>query len=635
MRRSILLMNDWLFKYKNNDFINVNLPHTWNNIDGQDGGNDYYRGKCIYQKEFIKPDFEDNEEIYLQFDGVNSSCSVYLNDKKLITHNGGYSTFRVKITNEILDNNILILEVDNKVNDRVYPQRADFTFYGGIYRNVSLLIVNKKHFELDYYGGLGVKYYTKINKDEAYICTEAFANSDNIVIELKDKDKNVVALGSGKKATLNIKNPILWDGVINPYLYTLTFKIIENNNLLDEVSVNCGIREFYIDSNKGFFLNGRSYPLHGVSKHQDFKKLGNAIDEKIMINDMELIKELGANTIRLAHYQHNQYFYDLCDKNGMIVWAEIPYISEHLVNGNDNTISQMKELIIQNYNHPSICMWGISNEITIKDNHRKEMINNHKNLNRLCKKLDPNRLTTIANYAMCAMNHPVTKITDLVGWNLYLGWYVPGFILNDLWIRFYHLINKNRPLSFSEYGAEGMPNLHSKHPKRGDHSEEYQSKYHEYMLRCLKKYPFMWGTYVWNMFDFAADARNQGGEPGMNHKGLVTFDRKIKKDSFYLYKAYWSNEPFIHICSKRYANREGKSMIIKIYTNMNNADLYVNGNFIKTLSGEKVLKCKIKMSEVNKIKVISNGISDNAIFYMVKKKDKNYILSNNKSQNWI
>ena len=635
MRRSILLMNDWLFKYKDNDFIKIDLPHTWNNIDGQDGGNDYYRGKCIYQKKFIKPDYSDDEEVYLQFDGVNSSCVVYLNDKKIMTHDGGYSTFRVRITDDILEHNMLILEVDNKINDRVYPQRADFTFYGGIYRNVSLLIVNKKHFELDYYGGLGVKYYTKINKDEAYIYTEAFANSDNIVVELKDKNKNVIAIVNGKKATINVKNPILWDGVNNPYLYTLTFKIVENEVLIDEITINCGIREFYVDSTKGFFLNGKSYPLHGVSRHQDFKKLGNAIDEKIMLNDMKLIKEVGANTIRLAHYQHNQYFYDLCDTYGMIVWAEIPYISEHLVNGNENTISQMKELIIQNYNHPSICMWGISNEITIKDNHRKDMINNHKKLNNLCKELDPNRLTTIANYAMCTMNHPVTKITDLVGWNLYLGWYVPGFILNDLWIRFYHLINKKRPLSFSEYGAEGMPNLHSKHPRRGDHTEEYQAKYHEYMLKCFKKYPFMWGTYVWNMFDFAADARNQGGEPGMNHKGLVTFDREIKKDSFYLYKAYWSNDPFIHICGKRYSNREGKSMIIKVYTNLKSVDLYLNDKLIKKLNGKKILKCRIKMSEVNKIKVVNNDVSDNAIFYKVKEKDKNYILSKNKSQNWI
>ena len=223
----------------------------------------------------------------------------------------------------------------------------------------------------------------------------------------------------------------------------------------------------------------------------------------------------------------------------------------------------------------------------------------------------------------------------MVGWNLYLGWYVPGFILNDLWIRLYHLINKKRPLSFSEYGAEGMPNLHSKHPRRGDHTEEYQAKYHEYMLKCFKKYPFMWGTYVWNMFDFAADARNQGGEPGMNHKGLVTFDREIKKDSFYLYKAYWSNDPFIHICGKRYSNREGKSMLIKVYTNLKSVDLYLNDKLIKKLNGKKILKCRIKMSEVNKIKVVNNDVFDNTIFYKVKEKDKNYILSKNKSQNWV
>ena len=243
-----------------------------------------------------------------------------------------------------------------------------------------------------------------------------------------------------------------------------------------------------------------------MSRHQDIRDLGNAIGKEQHDKDMELIREVGANTIRLAHYQHDQYFYDLCDKYGLIVWAEIPYISEHMPNERENTFSQMKELIVQNYNHPCIVVWGISNEITISGGkYKKDMLDNHHALQKLCKEMDPTRPTTLACYAMCGPFNPVSKITDLVGWNLYLGWYVPGLFLNDLWIGFYHLVYPNRCLCFSEYGAEGMPNLHSGKPRRGDHTEEYQAKYHEFMCKCFERHPYMWANHVWNMFDFAAD----------------------------------------------------------------------------------------------------------------------------------
>ena len=249
--------------------------------------------------------------------------------------------------------------------------------------------------------------------------------------------------------------------------------------------------------------------------------------------------------------------------------------------------------------------------------------------------MDPTRVTTLANYAMCTPFHPVTRVSDIVAWNLYLGWYVPGLFLNDMFMWFYHTLYPNRCLGYSEYGAEGMPNLHSRTPKIGDHTEEYQAKYHEYMLECFKRHPFMWGTYVWNMFDFAADARDQGGEPGMNHKGLVTFDRKIKKDSFYLYKAYWSEVPFIHIASKRYEYREGKTTTIKVYTNQKEVSLYVNGELKETKVGEHVFNFKIKINEVNEIKVTSNDLVDNTTIYSCKKKKKDYILKKGKSQNWV
>lgn len=638
MRKVILIMDDWKFTYsKDKTQYNVNLPHTWNNLDGQDGGNNYYRGTCVYEKEISKPEFDENtQRVYLQFHGVNASADVFVNENKVTHHDGGYSTFRVDITDHLLDLNTFRIEVDNSISDKVYPQRADFTFYGGIYREVELLIVNKDHFDLDYYGGLGIKYETIVENKDAIVHVDTFTNVDKkVIIKLFDREGNLIDELNQQSGDIKIHNVHLWNGIKDPYLYKLSAYLLNEEKIIDEVSINVGVRTFSFDPKKGFFLNGRSYPLYGVSRHQDRKGLGNAISYEHMVEDMELIKEIGANTIRLAHYQHHQKFYDLCDKEGMIVWAEIPYISEHLVNGRENTISQMKELIIQNYNHPSIVMWGISNEITIKDKHRKDMLDNHHLLQKLCKELDPSRSTTLANYAMCGPFHPVTKITDIVAWNLYLGWYVPGLFLNDMFMKFYHFLYPKRCLGYSEYGAEGMPNLHSKSPKRGDHTEEYQAKYHEYMLECFKRHPFMWGTYVWNMFDFAADARNQGGEPGMNHKGLVTFDRKIKKDSFYLYKAYWSEVPFVHIASKRYVYREGKKTIVKVYTNQKEVSLYVNGVLKETKVGEHIFNFKINMEEKNEIKVVSSSLSDETIIYSCKKKKDEYILKKGKSQNWV
>ena len=638
MRKTILLMDDWFFTYKNDEKININLPHTWNNFDGQDGGNDYYRGTCLYEKTLTCPVYDKEKEVvYLQFHGVNASAKVILNGKEVAQHDGGYSTFRVEVTDILQENNELKVEVDNSVNDRVYPQRADFTFWGGIYREVEWLIVSKNHFDLDYYGGCGLQYDTTVEGNNAKVHVTTYTNNDaaKVVVSLLDKDGNLVDEQTGNKVNLNIENVHLWDGIVDPYLYTLTAKLYVNDELVDEVSTVCGVRTFSFDPKKGFFLNGRSYPLYGVSRHQDRKNLGNAINYDMMVEDMNLIVELGANTIRLAHYQHHQKFYDLCDKIGMIVWAEIPYISEHLPNGRENTISQMKELIVQNYNHPSIVTWGISNEITIKDRHRRDMLDNHHVLNDLCHEMDKTRPTTLANYAVCGPFHPVTKITDIVAWNLYLGWYVPGLFLNDLFMKFYHFIYPKRCLGYSEYGAEGMPNLHSRRPRRGDHSEEYQAKYHEYMLKCFERHPFLWGTYVWNMFDFAADARNQGGEPGMNHKGLVTFDRKLKKDSFYLYKTYWNPEPILHIASKRYEYRTGKKTTVRVYSNQKEVSLYLNDKLVETKKGDKVFVFKIKMNDVNNIKVVSNGLEDSTVIYKVKKAKPEYKLKSTDSKNWM
>ncbi len=664
MRQNILLKEHWTFQINNKPEEIVDLPHTWNNVDGQDGGNDYYRGVGIYKKEFERPVFDENtQDVYIECQGVNSSAKVILNNQEVVTHDGGYSTFRTKVTELLTEQNTLAIEVDNAANKRVYPQKADFTFYGGIYRDVNLVVVNKSHFEMVYYGMPGIKVTPEIVGDGAKVSVESYVHLEekdgakyDVRLKLMDDKLQVVAeqqvalirhefeedpelAEADLKGSYDfaIEQPHLWNGVEDPYLYTAVATLLEDGVAIDEVQTRFGVRSFAVYPDKGFYLNGRPYPLHGVSRHQDFKGIGNAITKEHHDRDMDMIVELGANTVRLAHYQHDQYFYDLCDEKGMVVWAEIPYISEHMPDGRANTISQMKELILQNYNHACIVTWGLSNEITISTKKKRDMLDNHHVLNDLCHRMDPTRVTSLACYAMCNPFAKVVHISDVVSYNLYLGWYVPGKFLNDVFFMLFHLRYPKRCLGYSEYGAEGMPNLHSEHPRRGDHTEEYQALYHEYMVRCFKRFPWLWATHVWNMFDFAADARDQGGEPGMNHKGLVTFDRQTKKDSFFLYKAYWNAEPMIYICSKRFEERKKKTIKVKIYSNQPQVSLYCNGKLVETKKADHVFTFKVALDAgENHIEAIANDLKDEATFIRTAN-PKSYKLSKSrsKSANWV
>ncbi|MCD8341082.1 MAG: glycoside hydrolase family 2 protein [Clostridiales bacterium] len=640
MKRSINMNQSWQFTGQDGVTVSVDVPHTWNNVDGQDGGNDYYRGTCVYEKSFPKPDFDpETERVYLEFRGVNASAEVILNGETVMTHDGGYSTFRADVTDVLKADNALTVKADNSVNDRVYPQKADFTFYGGIYRDVLLRVVNKVHFDLDYFGGEGLQVTPKVEGADGKVQVKTWHNGADaaVSVRLLDGEGAEVASGEGDDVTLTIPSVHLWNGVKDPYLYTAVATLTVGGEAVDEVSARFGVRTCRVDPQKGFFLNGKSYPLRGVSRHQDWKGLGNALTKEHHETDIAIIREVGANTIRLAHYQHDQYFYDLCDQYGMVVWAEIPYISEHMPNGRANTISQMTELIVQNYNHPCIVCWGVSNEITISTKDKADMLDNHHVLNDLCHKMDPTRFTTLACYAMCGPFNKVAHITDVVSWNLYLGWYVPGMFLNDLWIDFFHWKYPNRCLGYSEYGCEAMPNLHSDQPKRGDQSEEYQAVYHEYMLKCFEKRPFMWATHVWNMFDFAADARDQGGEAGMNHKGLVTFDRKTRKDSFYLYKAYWSDEPFVHICGKRQEDRVGTQIELKVYSNQPKVTLYVGDKQVSEAQGDKIFRFTVPMEGDVAVRVVAGACEDTASFHKVDTPNPQYKLraGDGNGGNWV
>lgn len=560
----------------------VNLPHTWNAIDGQDGGNDLYRGTAFYAKELEKSELPEADLYYLELCGANSSASVYVNGRKLASHDGGYSTWRVNITDALKAKNLIVIEVDNSVNDTVYPQHADFTFYGGLYRNVNILAVSSSHFDLDYFGGPGIQVTPEVTGTSANVNVEVFVtnktDAQQIRYTIKDAEGNVVAetTCADTAVSFTLENVHLWNGRKDPYLYTAEAVLEENRTDLDNVSARFGCRTFRIDPENGFILNGKEYPLRGVSRHQDRWGIGNALLPEHHEEDMDLICELGATTIRLAHYQHDQYFYDLCDERGMVVWAEIPYISTHMPKGRENTISQMKELIVQNYNHPSIFVWGLSNEITMGGESDEDLLENHRILNDLVHEMDKTRLTTIACLSTCSIDDPYIQIPDVVSYNHYFGWYGGNTSMNGPWFDNFHERHPNIPIGCSEYGCEAL-NWHTSNPDQGDYTEEYQAYYHEELIKQLYTRKYLWATHVWNMFDFGADSRNEGGENGQNHKGLITFDRKYKKDSFYAYKAWLSEDPFVHICGKRYVDRVEDVTKVTVYSNQPEVELFANG----------------------------------------------------------
>ena len=564
------------------DWEQVNLPHTWNAIDGQDGGNDYYRGTCYYAKNLSKVDLPEADRYYLEFRGANASADLYVNGKHLAHHDGGYSTWRADITDALEVENLIVVTVENGINDRVYPQVADFTFYGGLYRDVNLICVNQSHFDLDYYGGPGIRVTPVMEGDNANVEVEVFLTgskpSQIVRYTLLDGEGNVdsTAETTGTKVSFVIENAHKWNGRKDPYLYTAKAELLEDGKVLDTVCARFGCRSYVIDPERGFLLNGESYPLRGVSRHQDRWGVGNALLPEHHAEDMDLICEVGATTIRLAHYQHDQYFYDLCDERGMVVWAEIPYISQHMATGRENTISQMKELIVQNYNHPSIVVWGLSNEITMKGERDPDLLENHHILNDMCHEMDKTRPTTMAVVSMCDMDAEYVRIPDVVSYNHYFGWYGGETSMNGPWFDKFHSKHPDQPIGISEYGCEAL-NWHTSKPTQGDYTEEYQAYYHEELIKQIHDRPYLWATHVWNMFDFGADARAEGGENGQNHKGLVTFDRKYKKDSFYAYKAWLNPEPMVHLCGKRYVDRVEDVTKVTVYSNQPAVELLANG----------------------------------------------------------
>lgn len=615
----------------------VALPHTWNAEDGQDGGNDYYRGKCWYTRRFSLSSLPADEEVWLEFRGVAMVAAVYVNGIHVCQHKGGYTTFRANITGAVQADNLIAVLADNGVRDDVHPQQGDFTFYGGIYRDVYLIRVPKAHFALEYYGGNALRIVPEVVESYATVSLDAWGENvpDGTPVHFAIQGCGSVTAtmqDNHAQATMTIPNVHLWDGIQDPYLYTATASLGDG---MDFTQARFGCRTLRFDAQEGFFLNGRSYPLCGAARHQDWPGVGSALTQDMHRQDMALFQEMGVNTIRLAHYPHDPYFYDLCDAAGILVWTEIPYCTMDSDNARDNALEQMRELIVQNHHHACVACWGLSNEITIATGITDALMETHRQLHALCHEMDKTRPTTTANVYLVETDSPFLSIPDIRSYNLYLGWYngVPSDM--DQWFDAFHAKNPEMVIGLSEYGADANPQYQTGVPVKGDYTEAYQALYHEHMLAMWQTRRFIWAMHAWIMFDFASDGRNEGGRKGVNQKGLVTFDRKVRKDAFYIYKAYLSKVPFVHICGRRYVDRTEDTTTVKVYSNLPKVTLFVDGKQVETQAGDKVFSFEVPITAAHTLRAEAGSCTDEIHIRKVKTPNPDYVLQSSAIVNWF
>ncbi len=640
MREIISLNENWTLSFPKGDHATeqVNLPHTWNAVDGNDGNGSYLRTTGVYTRTFTAPKQpREGGRTYVEVLAAALNSTVKVNGQVATTHEGGFSIFRADVTDLCHEGeNELTIEVSNEDTPSMYPSSADFTFYGGLYRGVNLISVPDAHFDLDYYGGPGMMVTPVPTEDGgANFTIKSFVTNpaDDLTVMYSIEDcfgrevASAVRGSADTEVTIYVPDAQLWS-MDEPNLYTVIATLQRNNEEVDEIAANVGVRSFKVTPDEGFSINGVPTPLRGVSRHQDRVFEGNALTAEEHYDDAMLIKELGANTIRLAHYQHSQDFYDACDEIGFAVWAEIPFISvfKKGEGAHKHVMEEMKELIIQNYNHPSIMFWGISNEILI-GGISQELVDTHHDLEKLCKELDPTRLTTIAHVSTTPVNGPMHHITDLESYNHYFGWYGGKMEQNGPWLDQFHAEHPDICIGISEYGCEGIINWHSNTPQCKDYTEEYQALYHEHMAQVFEDRPWVWASHVWNMFDFGCAARNEGGVSGRNNKGLITMDRKTKKDSYFVYQAYWTQTPMVHIAGRRHAQRAGETTEIKVYSNQDTVVLYVNGKEVGQQTAHRVFKFNAALNEgFNTIVAVAGDVKDSITLEKVAEEPGYYTL---------
>lgn len=625
-RENILINQDWNFRFSHqvdkNSSRRVDLPHTWNAQDALSGKLDYKRGIGNYDKKlFIRSEWK-GKRLFLRFEGANCVSNVFINGKQIGEHRGGYGAFIFEITDKVnygKDNTVLV-RVNNGEQLDVMPLVGDFNFYGGIYRDVHLLVTEDICISPLDYASPGV-YLFQQHVGEKQAAVLARINLSNgtehprqATLRLQVKEGDKVVYQADKKVTVaphtsvqpeemsfTLLNPRLWNGREDPFMYQTVITLVKDGKEIDKVEQPLGLRYYATDADRGFFLNGKHLPLHGVCRHQEWAEVGNALRPMHHEEDTRLMLEMGVNAIRLAHYPQATYMYDLMDRNGIVTWAEIPFVGPggYADKGfvdqpsfRENGKKQLKEMIRQHFNHPSICFWGLFNELKENGDNPLEYI---KELNVLAHQEDPTRPTTSASNQGGAINF----ITDNIAWNRYDGWYGATPATLASWLDKTHQAHPEIKIAISEYGAGAsiyhqQDSLVQTSPGSWWHPENWQTEYHIQNWKIISERPYVWGSFVWNMFDFGAAHRTEGDRPGINDKGLVTHDRKVKKDAFYFYKANWNPEPMVYIAGHRSVNRVKPVTEVQIFSNCAEVTLKVNGQIIKKMQPDGVKVCIFK-----------------------------------------
>lgn len=584
----------------------VEIPHTWNAKDMQVQANSFYEGAAYYKKQYFFPAELKDKRVFLRFEGVGSCAEVFVNGMLATSHKGGYSAFACEISPLLKagEENEIIVKADNKSRPDVIPVNHNlFGVYGGIYRSVWLVVTEPCNISVTDCASPGV-YVTQKNVSKKQADVKVKVKLDNGTLQpvpvtlqntIYDQEGKQVATHSqsfelsaqGEQAyesSFTIKKPTLWQGRENPYLYKVVSRLIKDGQVIDEMVQPLGLRKYEIVAGKGFYLNGEKYPMYGVTRHQDWWGLGSALKNENHDFDLATIMDVGATTVRFAHYQQSDYLYSRCDSLGLIIWAEIPFVNRVTGQEAENCRNQLREMIRQSFNHPSIYVWGLHNEVYQPHQYTKELT---QSLHDLAKTEDPDRYTVSVN-GYGHMEHPVNLVADIQGMNRYFGWYEKKIQDIKPWVENLEKEYPHQKLMLTEYGADA--NLNHQTEYLGDalnwtkefYPETFATKTHEYQWSVIAAHPYIIASYLWNTFDFCAPMWVRGGVPARNMKGLVTFDRKIKKDSYFWYKANWSKEPVLYLTQRRNWDREKKETSVTVYSNIGTPKVYLNG---KELTG--------------------------------------------------
>ena len=634
------IMDNWIFsRLKDADVQKerwpdqgetICLPHTF----AEDGK--AWKGVGAYRRN-VRTD-PAWKVLFIEFEAVDQSCRVFIDGCEIGAHQGGYSRFRVQVPDQAIQNGRFELTVlaDNRLNEHVSPHFGDFTVFGGIPRSVNLLICEDTHFDYLYYGTDGLILHTDVDEQgNGILDIEAHTvhpGPAELAVRVLDEQGKMVAFGefdADEAIQLSVSQVRRWNGRASAHLYTITADLIDSEHIADTVTIETGFRSIRVDGN-GLYLNGEHLFLRGVARHQDRAGTYTAATREQIEEDFDLIDEIGANAVRLSHYQHPQAAYEQCDRRGLLCWAEIPMLKmTEDAALQENAKQQLTELILQNIHHPSVYCWGIQNEIAMFRD-APFMHEKCRELRDLAKALDSTRLSACANLYPVPPESELNGITDIVGYNCYFGWYYGDFPDFGKYLDAFHKARPQVPVGITEYGADANTALHSSKPKVKDYSEEYQALYHESVYPFLRERKWLWGVTVWNMFDFSSDRRDEGSVRGINGKGLVSYDRRIRKDAFYYYKAQWTKAPFLHICGKRYERRATETICIRAYTNCPEATLRVNG---KVLGGGQQNGNGVILFEnvpltwgENLVSSACGTCSDEATFILVEQEPESYRL---------